>query len=161
MAKSSKSQGPYYYAGGKRIDLTAADDLVALDPETTGDTTPGRPLTEGLRLVDRKDLGDAHRRVADEQAAKYPVFRAQGAILVALPVVRVEESRQDKREQLQSWLNQHGNDVEIVSQDDDRVVLKPVSGSGEDALTLANALAEQVAPEMAQAQFIRVTPRPK
>lgn len=161
MARSPKSTGPYYYAGGRRIDLTADDDLVALGPEAAGHDTPGRTLTEGLRLVHRKDLDNAHARADDAQAAKYPVYRAHGAILVVLPEVRVEESRQDKREQLQSWLNQHEQDVEIVSQDDDRVVLKPVSGSGQDALAIANRLAEQVAPEMAQAQFLRVTPRPK
>lgn len=161
MEKRPKSQEPYYYAGGQRIGLTAAHDLVALDDDAAkhADAPPGRSLTDGLCLVPREDLRNA--RLADEQAAKYPVFRAQGAILVALPEVRVEESRPDKRDQIQSWLKQHDRDIKVVSQDEDRVVLKPVSGSGEDALAIANALAEQVGPEMAQAQFIRVTPRPK
>jgi hypothetical protein len=91
---------------------------------------------------------------------KYPVYRSQGAIVVALPEVRVEESRKAHWAKLDQWLAEHGDDVTVVSRDDDRVVLKPVSGSGVDALTIANDLAKEVGPEMAQARFIRVTPRP-
>jgi hypothetical protein len=34
------------------------------------------------------------------------------------------------------------------------------AASGHDALALANALTEQLKPEMAQPRFLRVTPRP-
>jgi hypothetical protein len=114
---------------------------------------------DGLRLVTRDELGDAVKRVGGSKL-KYPVFRSHGAIVVALPEVRVEESRKSHQAKLRKWLAEHRDDVMVVCRGDDRVVLKPVSGSGQDALAIANDLAEHVGPEMAQARFIRVTARP-
>jgi hypothetical protein len=164
MAKKLAPAGLYYYAGGEKIQLTPADDLFAVDgPDTRSadraSSSIGRALTDGLRLVTKDELGDAVKGMGGSRL-KYPVFRSHGAIVVALPEVRVEESRKSHRAKLHKWLAEHRNDVMVVSRGDDRVVLKPVSGSGQDALAIANDLAEQVGPEMAQARFIRVTPRP-
>ncbi len=164
MAKQSTRAATYYYAGGEKIELTPADDLFVVESNDTrsiaGASQPvGRALTDGLRLVTKDELGDAVKGLG-ESKSKYPVFRAHGAIVVALPEVRVEESRKAHWAMLDKWLAEHGDDVTVVSRDDNRVVLKPVSGSGMDAVTIANDLAKDVGPEMAQARFIRVTPRP-
>ena len=163
MARKS-SGGSYYYAGGEKIQLTPADDLRAIKAsekeEASQNPAPSvRPLSDGLQLISKDDLDDVVEKTA-EDALKYPVFRSQGAIIVALPEVRVEESRTSHQAKLQEWLTEHRDDVEVVSHSDDRVVLKPSSGSGRDALAIANALTEHVRPEMAQTRFIRVTPRP-
>jgi hypothetical protein len=163
MTKSPVSSDRYYYAGGKRIELSPADDLCAVsDPEKAGfeplATEIGRSLGGGLRLLSKGEL--AVQKFTNPSICKYPVFRSHGAILVALPEVRIEESRVSKWEKLNNWLDKHRDDVTILSRDDDRLVLSPVSGSGADALTIANDLTEEIGPEMAQARFIRVTPRP-
>jgi hypothetical protein len=164
MGTKSTRGAAYYYAGGEKIELTPADDLFAVEGgdarAAAGTTHPvGRALTDGLRLVTRAELGDAAKGLRGSKP-KYPVFRSHGAVVVALPEVRVEEGRKAQRAKLDKWLKEHGDDVTVVSRDGDRVVLKPVSESGADALVIANDLTEEVGPEMAQARFIRVTPRP-
>jgi hypothetical protein len=153
----------YYYAGGNKIELTLADDLAVLD--TTEDpkgrpSSPqiGRALTGGLRLISAKEYLKLHPSRAEK--AKYPVYRSHGAIVIAMPEVRVEDSRKEIWTEFRRWLAKHKESVTVVSRDDDGLILKPASGSGADALDLANDLAEVVRPEMAQARFLRVTPRP-
>ena len=161
----------YYYADGQRVALTPADDLLALDEqhEAVAGLSPeerakleeaSRPLRGGLRLVPSDALARATRAALERAGALQPVFRAHGSVVVALPEVRIEESRPDAQERLKAWVASHGNKAVVRSQSDGAMVLAPVSGHGEDALALANALAEEVAPEMAQPRFIRVTPRP-
>jgi len=163
MGTKSTRGAAYYYAGGEKIELTPADDLFAVEGgdarAAAGSHAVGRALTDGLRLVTRDELGDAAKGLGGSKS-KYPVFRSHGAVVVALPEVRVEEGRKAQRAKLDKWLKEHGDDVTVVSRDGDRVVLRPVSESGADALALANVLTEEVGPEMAQARFIRVTPRP-
>jgi hypothetical protein len=164
MAEKSTPAGPYYYAGGEKIKLTPADDLLAVEAHDMrslagASSSVGRALRDGLRLVTKDELGDAAEGLGGPKP-KYPVFRSHGGIVVALPEVRVEESRKAYQAKLDKWLAEHGDNVMVVSRSDDRMVLEPVSGSGEDALAIANDLAEEVDPEIAQARFIRVTPRP-
>lgn len=164
MPEESSHSGPYYYAGGEKIELTPAEDLVAVKNQVLQAlegvaSTVGRALTDGLRLVAKHDLGHALKELGGPKS-EFPVFRSHGGIVVALPEVRVEEGRKTHQARLEKWLTAHGDDVQVVSRGGDCMVLKPVSGSGQDALAIANDLAEQVGPEMAQARFIRVTPRP-
>ena len=145
----------YYYAGKEKIELTPADDLFAVESKDVRSVVEasqsfGSALTDGLRLVTKDELGDAVKELSSTRP-KYPVYRSNGAIVVALPEVRVEESRKAHRAKLDKWLAQHGDEVTMVSRDDDRMVLKPVSGLGVDALRIANELTKDVSPEMAQA----------
>src|SRR5215207_835391 len=141
MAKKPAPPGAYYYAGTEKVHLTPADDLFAVEGAevraVAGASPPvGRELTGGLRLVSRDELGAVAKGLGGSKP-KYPVFRSHGAIVVALPEVRVEESRTAQRAKLSKWLAEHGDDVTVVSRDGDRVVLRPVSGSGIDALAIA------------------------
>jgi hypothetical protein len=174
MAKRSSGGGAYYYAGGEKVELTRADDLVAVDeralanaglPEAIGAAVHKvmRSLSAGVGLVDCAKLGgDVAEVVRALQAAKvtFPVFRSHGAVIVALPEVRVEETRGPKQKRLADWLASHTDDAVVKSRREDQLVLEPASGYGGDALALANRLTEQVGPEMAQVRFLRVTPRP-
>lgn len=164
----------YYYAGGERVDLAPAEDVLAVDtralaaadvPAKTRAAAEraARPLAGGVGLVHLSDLGDDAAAVEAKLRAAgvlHPVFRSHGALVVVLPEVRVEESRGAGQKRLGAWLRTHARDVVVESEADGRVVLRPASGYGGDALALANQLAEQVGPEMAQARFLRVTPRP-
>jgi hypothetical protein len=173
---AQKSIGPprYYYADGKKVALAPADDLIAVDTRTLNATLPKplaatvrksvRPLAGGIGLINRSALGSgaaATIQALVTAGATHPVFRAGGALLVVLPEVRVEESRPGaKQKHLADWLASHSHEAVVKSRDQERLVLEPASGYGGDALTLANQLAEQVGPEMAQARFLRVTPGP-
>jgi hypothetical protein len=164
----------YYYAGGQRVHLTRADDLVAVDKrrlakEHIGDEIRievekvSKPLMGGISLVSLTDLGsDAEKmvKVLKKAGALQPVYKADGAILVALPEVRVEETRKVQQEKLEKWLKAHAAATEVQRSDDGPMVVKPASGDGDDALMLANALTEAVQPELVQPRFLRVTPRP-
>ena len=89
-------------------------------------------------------------------AAAHPVFQSKGALLIALPEVRVEESSSQRRCALLRWIREHTDIAEIVANDGDKIVLRPTSGQGADAITLANQLVEQIGPELAQPRFLRV-----
>ena len=77
-----------------------------------------------------------------------------------MPEVRVEESRPTKQKRLEEWITSHSEQALVRSRHEGQIVLEPVSGQGEDALAMANALMEEMNPEMAQARFVRVLPRP-
>jgi hypothetical protein len=173
LAKKSTG-GRYYYAGGKKVELAAADDLVAVDeralaaaavPEAVGNALRKsvQSLSGGVALLNRADLG-AHAAAAvlalEAAGATHPVYRSQGALVVVLPEVRVEETRGAQRKHLTDWLASHAHETVVTSRSADRLVLEPKSGQGGDALTLANELTEQVGPELAQARFLRVVPGP-
>ncbi len=127
--------GDYYYAGGKKVRLQAASpsDLVRAEV--------------------------AQPAVAQSEAANR-VYRVGDTIVVVMPEVRVEESRPQHLEKLEAWLAEHKASVEVVSQTDERLVLRPLSMRGSDALDIANALHEEIEREMAQARFICSTGKP-
>jgi hypothetical protein len=169
--RSSSSASPpgYYYADGERVELTPADDLVAIDdqrfaradlPERVRALVEkaARPLTSGIRLVDRSMLEhDAAALAALQKAGVVqPAYRSQGAVVVVLPEVRVEEGRGGAtKRRLKQWLHRHAADADVDNEGDERITIRPKSGSGQDALALANSLAEEVRPELAQARFVR------
>ena len=150
MAKKAKAPGAYYYYAGKKIKLAPAHGMFVVDGSDVG-----QELTDGLRLVTAAQLKD---HAADGK--KFPVFKLDDSFVVAMPEVRVEESRPKQLAILHKWLTAHKKVVEVVSRSGDRVVLKPVSGFGGDALAIANGLTEEVGPEMAQPRFVRLAPRP-
>ncbi len=158
----------YYYAGGEKVPLTPAADLLAIDQAAA---TKGaldqlvaglacKALTSGVSLVNL-DQVSAHDHTALKGAgALRPVFRAEGAILVALPEIRVEESRPDRVKKLKDWLAKHHSDVDVESTRDGRFTIRTKSGSGEDALALSNTLVEELGAQVSQVRFVRVIPRP-
>jgi hypothetical protein len=163
--------GAYYYAGGKKVELTPAEDLLAVDERRLAGAgeveglvkQSARQRAGGMVLVERKDLGAKAAEVVDalrRAGALQPVYRAQGAILIALPEVRVEESRAAKQGSLEEWLRSNEASATVASRGEGTLVIAAASGYGGDALGIANALSEQVGPEMAQPRFLRVTERP-
>jgi hypothetical protein len=161
----------YYYADGERIELTRADDLVAIDEQRlTRAAVPeairaelrksAQSLRAGICLMRHDTLSPETLKLLREAGALQPVFRAQDALIIALPEVRVEERRAAGQRRLQKWIDSHRDQALVRSQVEGRIVLEPVSADGEDALAIANALTEEVKPEMAQARFLRVLPRP-
>ncbi|MFI5454892.1 MAG: hypothetical protein ACHRXM_05515 [Isosphaerales bacterium] len=162
--------GYYYYAAGERVRLNLDEEWVAVDARrseaanATGNLRAAlrdasKPLRGDLVLVRRNALSSQQLDALAKQGAIHPVFHAEGAMLVALPEVRVEESSPHGQEALHDWLRKHRKDAEIVEDRGDRIVLRPTSGRGQDALTLANHLSEQVGPKLAQPRFLRIVDR--
>jgi hypothetical protein len=110
-------------------------------------------------LVRRDALSSPQLDALAKQGAVQPVFHAEGAMLIALPEVRLEESSPERRQAVHRWLRRHARDAEIVEDRGDRIVVRPTSGRGQDALALANQLTEQIGPEMAQPRFLRIVDR--
>lgn len=170
MISPSSPSGDYYYASGKRIPLTVDEDWVAVDARRSkeagyavnlqqGRDDDSRPLRGDLVLVRLGTIPRRQLHPLSQKGAIQPVFKVDGAKLVALPEVRVEESSPGRQEEIHQWLRQHTDAAEIVEDRGDRIVLRPTSGRGRDALLLANDLTEQVGPEMAQPRFLRIVDR--
>jgi hypothetical protein len=120
-----------------------------------------RPLSGDVRIVDRGQLPTESVVRLEQSGILLPVFRAEGALLVVLPEIRVEESRSGApRQNLANWLSANADRTTVFEGTAGRIEIRPLSGKGAEALALANSLAEEVGPELAQARFVRLVPRP-
>ena len=100
-------------------------------------------------------------RVADPPTAlaadDAPVYEAEdGTMLAVLPEVRVECADPKVLDQVADSLEA----ATVSERSEERLVIRPDSGRGEDALAIANHVHEAYAVDVAQARFRRVVPRP-
>jgi hypothetical protein len=153
----------YYWAGGRKVPLEASSD-VAIDlgspagQQLTGALRDGgRRLSSSLVMVPRSAAVAALGEGGTSARGVHPVFRSEdGSLVVVLPEVRVEGSDPEKLAALGRSLTT----ATVKDQTAERLTLEPDSGRGEDALTLANMLAESPDTDLAQARFLRIVPRP-
>ena len=180
MAGDTESQGPppeakdqhyRYYASGKRIDVTLDDDLLAIDQDLASKAEvsaverkrlreASRPLRGNLVLVPTSSISPLTQKALKSVGAVQRVFRADDATLVVLPEVRVEDSSQDRRKALRRWLAKHSDFAQVLNDEGEQLVLRPVSGEGTDALRLAATLSEEIHITSAQPRFMRIVRRP-
>lgn len=158
----------FYWAGGRKVPLEASSDVVVdvgsqavaelTESELRALRDKGRSLSASLLLVAESDAAEALGEGCSTMAGVHPVFRAEdGSEIVVLPEVRVEGSDPGKIAELgRSVTSAH-----VTEQTAERLVLEPDSGRGEDALTLANELAESPDTDVAQARFVRIVARPE
>jgi hypothetical protein len=78
-----------------------------------------------------------------------------------MPEVRVEFDTPDQRRSVKQLLSPQTPGVEITEDTPDRMVLRPASGRGEDALTLANRIHEAASPAAVSPRFVQFVPKPK
>ena len=159
----------YYYAGGRRVDLETDDEHVAVDqtaaekaglgPRLAGALRPER--ASGVVLANRSALGEdtvARLRQAD---ALHPVYKRDRAVVVALPEVRVEFDNAAQRRAVKDLLATSGLAEHTIAEDtDDRLVVHPASGSGDDALKIANDIFERAHPAASSVRFVQFVPKP-
>jgi hypothetical protein len=159
---------PYFYAAGKRVTLVVESSLWALDTEALSlapiaDTIRARILTDAHQLRGKYVLARLPApllAVLRAVHAAHPVYRAADAVLVALPEVRVEETRPERLRRLHAWLDARAGSIEVSEPEIGRITLRPSSGSAEEALAIANELHEEITPELAEARFIRSVESP-
>jgi hypothetical protein len=153
------TQGSYYYAGGRRIPLFPVGEVVLdrdSDAGRRADALHGTPLTPSLVLLPEAEAVAALGEAFATSPGVHPVFRTEdGSRVAVLPQVRVEGSAETLDD-----LGRAATSARIAQRTEDRLVLEPASGRGEDALALANDLAERGGAEVCQARFLRLVKRP-
>ena len=158
----------YYYAGGKKVELEADPDHVAVDRAVaeaaglgSGAIGAGPPnLRSGVVLAERSSLGEKALAELHSAGALRPVFRRDQAVLVALPEIRVEYDDPTQRNAVKDLLASGRHDVSISEETDDRLVLKPRSGDARDALKMANEIFEHAHPAASSVRFVQFVPKP-
>ena len=158
----------YYYAGGKRVTIEEDESQVAVDLSRAGAAglqkliagVGGRKLPGGVVLADRSALDDEGLERLREAGALRPVFRHDSAVMVPLPEIRVEVDDEKQRRAVLDSIDKAPHPVEVSEQTDDRLLLRPTSGSGDEALDVANYVYEKAHPAAASIRFVQVVPRP-
>jgi hypothetical protein len=164
-----KAKDEYYYAGGKRVALKPALDLIAVDDARLAEKLPtlqasdaalreGTPLRGGIRLVQVDDLEPNTLERLQKAAVTHPVFRQDGTILVALPDIRIEDESIAKLAEVRKFAA--GKARLLADENDGRLTLHLQSEDGRDALVLANELVELYKPASVSPRFLRVVPGP-
>jgi hypothetical protein len=162
-AMGPKSSPRYYYADGGQVSLDPDPDYLAVylcrvDRERLKPLNVTVVGDVGLLPAARvpKQLLGALR----DTGALLPVYKAAGARIAVLPEVRVELSGKKQHPALRAAIKASGIDATVEPTGGDSFVLRPRSGSGADALSLANFVHEHVHPPMVQARFLRILPKP-
>lgn len=158
----------YFYAGGKRHELEPANNRLAID--TRGATSAGlgdvvgtapvaSKLPGGIAVVDRASFDDETLRRLDVAGVVRPVYRYGDALVVLMPEVRVELEGDQHAAALEA-LGASTVDAEVTGDTPERLSLRPRSGSGEDALDLANFIYERARPAASSVRMLQVVPKP-
>jgi hypothetical protein len=162
-----KSQNLYYYAGGKRVALEPATDLVAVDearlaekvPDLlASDALPSGTRMRGIRLISRHNLDADTLDRLQRAGVTQPVFRQGDATLVALPEIRIEDDREETLAKVRQFVADKAQP--ITDDAEGRLTLRPLSDDGRDALTLANELVEHYKLASGSPRFLRIVPGP-
>jgi hypothetical protein len=162
--------GAYYYASGQRVELETDDEHVGIDRNAARRAGLEEQITTAPSIAGQSGpVAVAPRAALSQEAlaslraagALQPVYRRNRAIMVALPEVRVEFDRPEQRKGVLKFLADHKVPPHsITDQSDDRLVIKPASGRGEDALTIANAIYEGAHPASSSVRFLQFVPKP-
>lgn len=160
--------GRYYYARGRRIGIAPDSKHVAVDGrraaaagiEVPLEALPSRRLPEGVLLAERSDLDPALATQLRRIAALLPVYHRAEALLVPLPEVRVELEGSGQREAVMRSLASAPHPTEVSEPVENWLLIRPTSGSGDDAIDLANHLHETAHPAAASVRFLQVVAKP-
>lgn len=155
---------PYYYAGGHKLELELDGEHAAVpfdEARRLGVSLPKgqRELPGGMALVRHDELSSPQRASLERAGALRNVYVYRGTLMVPLPEVRVElEGKQ--REAVLSAIAEATVTADIDESTPDRLLLRPKSNRGDDALTLANEITERANPALSSARMVQVVPRP-
>jgi hypothetical protein len=163
--------GAYYYASGQRVELETDDEHVAVDRnaarraglEQQVATVPAVAGQSGAVVVTPRSALSAEALATLRKAgAVQPVYRRGRGTLVPLPEVRVEFDNPGQRQAVQKFLaaDRTMPRHSVVDDSDDRLVIRPASGRGDDALTIANEIYEHAHPAASSVRFLQFVPKP-
>jgi hypothetical protein len=158
----------YFYAGGERQELELADDLVAVDARRAAEVGLGSvvsalrirsKLPGGMAIVEHAAIDEALREKLRSAGVVQSVYRHGSALVVPLPEVRVELEGGQREAVRQAMKTSHVG-AEVTDDTPERLSLRPVSGSGDDALDLANFIHEKAQPAASSVRMVQVVPKP-
>lgn len=167
MSQSRPNNGPFhYFAGGTRVPLRDAPDLIAAHRAAlAGDSVGKRALDSqatslpgGYLLFQVDQLPEGIGNQLEQAGLTQPVYRSAGAILVALPEIRVESEDDSLLEEVATSLGDTKGLA--ISRSPGRLSLTLETGDGSDALVLANSLTERHPGLSVTPRFLRIVERP-
>src|SRR5262249_36986261 len=155
-------------ASGKRVPLEPAADLVAVDEARVAEKQPellasdaiprtGRSL-RGIRLLQRDELEPDTLDRLHSMGATQPVFRQDGATMIALPEIRVEDDSEATLAKVRKYVV--GKAHATAKDAEGQLTLRPLSDNGQDAVALANELVEHYELSSVSPRFLRIVPGP-
>ena len=157
-----------YYVGDQKVELDRADDYVAVDEKAAHDagldTEVERASEEaqsqgaGVVVVPREAFDDEAIASLSDAGALQPVYRHGDAIIVALPEVMVEFDNPEQRRATLDVLAASAALPSDITGTDAYLTVRPISGSGVDALKLANEIHERGHAADASVRFIQFLP---
>ena len=161
----------YYYAAGQKVNLEPDEEHVAVDQAAAKEAGLDAKVSAasgatvragaGVLVTSRSSLAPDIIQRLQEAGALQPVYRRDKAVIVAMPEVRVEFDTPDQRKRVMNLLSPNASDVSVTEDTKERLVLRPVSGHGEDALNLANRIQENANPAAVSVRFVQFVPKPK
>lgn len=158
----------YYYSQGRKVPISRDRKRLAVvmskvHPTLLGvlrraaqSTIPGPML-----IVERASMSPREIEQLEKAGATRTVYKQGDTSMVPAPEVRVEFDKRSERAQVMSALAQSAIPSEILDDTEDRLVLRAISDSGDDAVDLANELTEKARPGMSAARMIRIVARPE
>lgn len=162
--------GTYYYSGGRKLLLERDHDHVAVDQRAAERAGLGAMLLDtnglvqrgvGVLLTPRSALEESTLASLQEAGALQPVYKGDKATIVVLPEVRIEfDDAKQKSSVMAALSDATAPAFEIIDDGEDRLVVRPTSGHGDDALKLANYIHERAHPPSATARFMQFLPKP-
>ena len=167
MAKA-KYHKPYYYAGGKRVTLERAGDVVALNGPLLAEKFPDlsaegamkqstRLSGSEIRLVPRSELTDDTLSRLTSAGITQTVYRQDGATLVSLPEIRVENDADPKLADVRRFAAKMH--IHVTDLGEGRLTLNLDPAESGEAVKLAAQLFEEF-DVSATPRFLRLMPRP-
>ncbi|MEI9939280.1 MAG: hypothetical protein WDO69_18825 [Pseudomonadota bacterium] len=160
----------YLYASGKRVVLEPDREHVVVDLDrarvggmtdgTAAALSEGTSMPGGLVLSPRSSLSPAALKALTVAGALRAAYRRGAVIAVPMPEVRIEVDDPEQHAAALAAIELSNIKVELVSSDEDLIVVRPRSGTGEDALDLAAFVHEHAHPAVAAPRMLQVTPRP-
>ena len=161
--------GAYYYASGHRIELEDDDEHVAVDKkiaERAGldataivDASAAPRAGGGVLIARRSALGKETLATLQKAGALQPIYKRDRAVVVAMPEVRVEFDNPAQRKSVIDLLATIESPHTIEEDSSNRMVIRPATGNGNDALKIANDIYERARPAAASVRFVQFVPK--
>jgi len=161
--------GAYYYAAGRKVAIEPDDAHVAVDMTAAAKSGADKQVVSagaankvgGMIIAERSAFDDETLTRLRDAGALQPVYRRDRVLIVALPEVRIELDNPKQHRAVIDALSKGPIPRHTITEDtEERIVVKPASGNGDDALRIANEIYERARPAAASVRFIQVVPKP-
>ncbi|MCU0649261.1 MAG: hypothetical protein MUF00_14785 [Gemmatimonadaceae bacterium] len=158
----------YFYAGSERQELEPDRSVVAVERMTAANAGLGDALSavsvksrlpSGMVLVSPDELTKKALTDLQQAGATRTVYRVGHSLVVPMADIRVEFDAEEQKRETLAVLKAVPTPVELVEESPALLLLRPTSGSSEDALDIANYLHEHGSPAAASVRMLHIVSR--